>query len=632
MQFASLMSLWFALALPAILIMYLFKRHYIDKEVASHMLWKRVMKDMEANRPWQKLRSSLLLLLQLMIAALLVLALMQPFVWAKEKQQEHVVIIIDQSASMAALVDSDVSRFQLAKQQAKHIIERARGRQLTLIGLSAQPQVLATRESDRQRVIALVEAMTINYGYSAERETMSFAAALTHEDEAEVHLLSDGQWVAEHDATFSVPLIVHQLGSETEGNVGIAQFGVRHDPAAADAMRAVTAVATIVNWGADEMVIEATLFAEQREEQSKAVTIAPNEHKVVFFNDMPPAPYYKLAIAVDDALFADNVSFAFIEDGEPSTALLLSSGNIFLEKALALSDVIMIKAQQDNAGVMVLPRSDVDFIIIDAISPPAIDTDNWRALLRQKPLWFIAYGEGEQEKVHPLPPYRVSDHAITEHIQFQDVHIAEALVDAELDWGEAIVSAGRVPLLYAGHVAGVPRVLYTFQLQRSDLPLRAEFPVLVRNTVAWLNSEHAPHLGRAIAGETMELSLATATHAVRWEAVALSDGVEGTVSLEAEAEVSHMQTVPPVPGLYRFVEQDAAGKIVQQRLLHVIMDMREANIAPATQHERDEVSDQAQQTDAGEVVTARSIIPLLVVAILLLLALEWEVYRRGSAF
>lgn len=81
MGIGSWAGLWFALSIPAILLMYLLKRKFIDTTVPSHLLWDRVLKNIEANRPWQKLQNRLLLWLQLLAAALLVFALLQPYLW-----------------------------------------------------------------------------------------------------------------------------------------------------------------------------------------------------------------------------------------------------------------------------------------------------------------------------------------------------------------------------------------------------------------------------------------------------------------------------------------------------------------------------------------------------------------------
>ena len=85
-------GLWFGLAIPAILLMYLFKRKYIDTTVSSHLLWNHVLRNIEANRPWQKLQNRLLLWLQLLAAALLVFALMAPYLWVQGGSKHTIVV------------------------------------------------------------------------------------------------------------------------------------------------------------------------------------------------------------------------------------------------------------------------------------------------------------------------------------------------------------------------------------------------------------------------------------------------------------------------------------------------------------------------------------------------------------
>jgi Ca-activated chloride channel family protein len=63
---------------PLIVAMYLLKLRREDRPVSSTFLWQKMVRDVEANAPWQKLRRNLLLLLQLLLMLLLVLALARP--------------------------------------------------------------------------------------------------------------------------------------------------------------------------------------------------------------------------------------------------------------------------------------------------------------------------------------------------------------------------------------------------------------------------------------------------------------------------------------------------------------------------------------------------------------------------
>ena len=80
MSFLTPLALIGALVLgPIIVAMYLLKLRREERRVSSTFLWQRVVRDVEANAPWQKLRRNLLLLLQLLLLLLLVLALALPF-------------------------------------------------------------------------------------------------------------------------------------------------------------------------------------------------------------------------------------------------------------------------------------------------------------------------------------------------------------------------------------------------------------------------------------------------------------------------------------------------------------------------------------------------------------------------
>ena len=75
---APLGLLGLALLAP-IIAMYLLKRRRDEVAVSSVYLWERVVQDMEANAPWQKLRRNLLLLLQLLFLLAAIFGLARPF-------------------------------------------------------------------------------------------------------------------------------------------------------------------------------------------------------------------------------------------------------------------------------------------------------------------------------------------------------------------------------------------------------------------------------------------------------------------------------------------------------------------------------------------------------------------------
>src|SRR6266550_6351776 len=94
-----------------------------DVPVGSTFLWQQLIRDIEANAPWQRLRFSWLLLIQLLIAALVVIAAARPFTTGTSQLAGNVVLIVDTSASMAA-TDPEGSRIALARTAAHGVVHR----------------------------------------------------------------------------------------------------------------------------------------------------------------------------------------------------------------------------------------------------------------------------------------------------------------------------------------------------------------------------------------------------------------------------------------------------------------------------------------------------------------------------
>jgi Ca-activated chloride channel homolog len=158
----------FALAalLPIIIAMYLLKLRRTEQVVSSVYLWKRMVRDLEANAPWQRLRRNPLLLLQLLFLAVLITALAQPFTWTEGASGASVIFILDTSASMAA-VDAVPNRLEAAKSQARQMVDSLPDdARITVITASGQAQVVVSSSRDRRQVYQAIESIQIGSGGS----------------------------------------------------------------------------------------------------------------------------------------------------------------------------------------------------------------------------------------------------------------------------------------------------------------------------------------------------------------------------------------------------------------------------------------------------------------------------------
>ncbi|NOV03449.1 vWA domain-containing protein [Paenibacillus planticolens] len=640
MHFATLSGLWFSLSIPFILLLYMLKRRYIDTEISSHMLWRRVLREQEANQPWQRLKRQLLLLLQLLAASLLVLALMQPFIRGHQTAKSHVFFVLDASASMQTLTNQGSTRLEQAKADIlSYVREEAPNRTYSLMVIKDQPELLLQKESALPALRAALDKVIPFYGRTNVQESLSLASALIREEsDSEVRIYTDIQWSEKaEEIVFSVPVqIVSVQGSganlptsieDGAVNVSISQFGVKNSETES------RAVAVLKNWGAVSIAVETKLFADSQAVRTDTLQLKAGEQKSIYFEKLASANVYKLQLVTKDALEADNTAYAFSEETGRTQIAYVGEGSLFLQKALMLAKAEVLHIQKSGDGTYPPPigRSP-HLIILDGVNESDLASKEWREILASKPIWRFASSESA-EAVTLKFPYTIEDHPIMRYIRLQDVNIAQAQSRTALPWEKVIVSSSGIPLMLAGMEDGAPRLSFTFPLDQTDLALRSEFPILVQNAVAWLTQHQGGNLGRVTAGERIDVSL----HPQAVKAVWTMDP-EGDSGEPAERNgnaLASRQTVPKLPGLYTFKEFDEGGHVVGARLLEAVMDARESNVNAFSESklsykpnpEVQALTDKGNDSGAG----FASLVPWIVLVLIMLLVTEWEVYRRGHS-
>lgn len=667
MGIQSWLSLWFGLTLPAIVLMYMFKRKYVDTTVPSHLLWERVLRNLEANRPWQKLQNRLLLWLQLLAAALMVFALMQPFLQVSGGGSAHVVIVADTSGSMSAQIQPSAegeaaSRLQWMQERIKEYVKnQGRRSEITLLSVGASPMTLVSHESDRTVIDKAVDGLRPYYGQASYRETLSLASALTREErDAEVVIFTDSYWKQDTaPITFQVPVSVEKVQGEPPLNVSIDQFGISPKGETGSSYGAVAVLSTNAK---ESMTAEVNLYGDEQLLTSKMLELEPDKKLTESFSDLPFAEVYRLELSQDDGYAADNQSFAFGLGHGSSRVLLLTSGNLFLEKALQLSgaevtrvalDESKNKTAEDNgsadkeagkgstaADVPPVPEGEFDLLVIDGDVPEGFKQGKWAELAVKTPLWTIG---GEGAKVGNQGGRAVlSKHPVTAYVTLSGVYFG-TLVEQAPAWGEPVIKLGDQPIVYAGSENGRPRLSFHFLLQDSDLPLSPEFPVMVSNALEWMTSGKGSGLGRYMAGAQADIPIAADTVAAKWvptSGLALTGGIPAAEALRNEQGISPVQLVPEYPGLYAFEQQNEAGEKLRFWLA-VTADPYESDWSndqgpvvsqAAPNLDESEAGVHAGTSGSNETANrAGSLMPWLAVLALAVIAAEWGVYQRGRS-
>ena len=181
-----------ALAIPIILL-YMLKLRRKQTQVSSTMLWEKLLREKQANAPWQKLKRNLLLFLQLLILAALVFALARPALQTKVVTSGSVIVMLDASASMNA-TDVNPSRFEEARKSVLTLINGLTSDSaMTLILVGKTPQTLIASETDKSLLKAALSKAQVTQGSADWAAAFALAAGATRNDaKSTVVIVSDG--------------------------------------------------------------------------------------------------------------------------------------------------------------------------------------------------------------------------------------------------------------------------------------------------------------------------------------------------------------------------------------------------------------------------------------------------------
>lgn len=488
MNFLDPIAFWFALALPVVIAFYLLKRKRVLKLVSSTLLWQRFLAETQANAPFQKLRQNWLLLLQLLMLALVVLALARPFFRGNARESPLRVVILDASASMQA-TDEKPSRFEKARAEALQWVDGLRdGEQMMVLLAGASTEVKQSPTSDKA---ALRRALNLSEPSDAPTrlaEAVKTASAFTFEKKGEetvtsgeIHLFSDGAALDFDElANKNLPLIYHRIGTGSD-NAGIVRLDVRANPENANE-RAV--FASIANYSTNTVQTEAELLLDGQTVAARSVSLAPtNTQLLIFTAPQNRDGVFTLRLERKDDLAADNQASVVSLLPQPVRILLVSRGNRFLEKALrAVPSVVLSTAPQltDSGEAF-------DLVVLDDVVPAVWPKVNTLAIHTANTNWFPSWSTA---KTPAIVDWK-STHPLLRFVSFDNVQIAETLTVKPPAWGLSLVDSPQTPLVLAGELNRQRIVWVAFDPLQSTWPLRVSFPIFIANAVDWLNPASA---------------------------------------------------------------------------------------------------------------------------------------------
>ena len=486
MNFLSPLALLGLLFVPLVLAMYLLKLRRDEKVVPSTLLWQRLLTDVEANAPWQRLRRSLLLLLQLLLVLLLAILAARPFLERPAGLAGDVVIVIDTSASMAA---TDVPPSRLAEAKSK-VLEALRdlpaNGTVSVIAAGGTARVVVNGTTDLGRVRAAIEGISVSPTTGDLGDALTLADALaSRAGDADILVATDAALAIKPTARLNHEVRVLQVGRERR-NQAIIALAVR--PAPSGVTRSVfvsianldieTAQRRIEVW-ADDVLIEA----------KDLVTLDPQTRTEVIVDDVPRgASVIEVRLTsitgttATDVLALDDRAWAIVAEDRIREILIVGEGDAYLETALTfLPNVTLfgVKPSEYPAKAARPDGTSWDLIIFEDFVPVELPRT---AVLLIAPPRTSELGEVVGSLTDPGIGTPSPDEPILKFVDLSSVHIGKATKLVAPSWARTVLQGpASSPLLYIGENEGQRAAVMAFLPRNSDLPLQVAFPVLMAN-------------------------------------------------------------------------------------------------------------------------------------------------------
>lgn len=492
MSFLAPLAFALLALLPVIIAMYLLKLRRTEQEVSSVYLWRKMVRDLEANAPWQRLRRNLLLILQLLFLTALILALARPFTWAAGSSSQAAILILDTSASMSAM-DVSPSRLENAKVQARQVVDGLPDdARVTVIVAGEGAQVLAASSQDRRQIHQTIEQVQPGTGGGDLTTALQLAAAIAaRQPETEVVVLSDGNVTLPERLAIQGRVRYIPIGDSGE-NLAISLFSLE----ATAAGGGLTGFVQVNNYGEESAERRLEIYTDGELANVHDLEIPPGEQRAVIAEDLPAETRVAEArLLGQDALPLDDRSWAAHRHTETTTVSLVTEGNLFLETALTLLPNIEVTTitpsdfEASSNGNGTETTASPDLTILDSHVPVTDSLLTSNIFFIGPPSsseFFTVMGIIEEPELRPVG----GSEGLLKDLQLAEVSVLEATRIALPDWARMII-AGDVegesaPLLFAGEVAGRRIAVLAFDLHHSDLPLQVAFPLMMANLVNWL--------------------------------------------------------------------------------------------------------------------------------------------------
>jgi len=509
-----------ALALP-IIALYILKVRLRRVPVSTNLFWKQIYEEKPPRSIWQHFRNLMSLLLQLLMLLLLVLAIADPYFSWQLLQARRVVIVIDNSASMSS-ADVSPSRFEAARTAARNIVEGLRVRdEMAIIVAGSTPEVAIGMTGHAPSLRAAIDKIVISDNPTNLRDAIELGRKLVGQHtHGQIVVLTDGAADASQmveplaadvagDEAKSVSrdtkptLVDYRLFTTEANNVGITQLQGRRsliDPLGYEIL------ASVLNASTQPVACRLELTLDDIPIDVIPLNLKPDEHWTRSFEKTSleggriKAQLTQIAAgdAADsasnpidsankanggelDMLATDNTAWAILPERQTQRVLIVSSGNLFLQKVFEANPLVEVTMRKDLPAAGDWPTDSL--IVLHGAVPATLPSGN---VFVVDPTGSCDQWDLSDPIENPIVTDQDTTSLLMNHIRLDNVLVPEV---KQLNFKSPIHALAKTlngEVIYSDVKRPNGKCLVlSINLDRSDLAFRTAFPILVANALNW---------------------------------------------------------------------------------------------------------------------------------------------------
>lgn len=580
MTFLTPLGLLGLLGIAALIIIYIIKPNYQNKMVSSTFVWKRSLKYRRKRIPISKIRNLLLIICQILIISLCAVLLAQPFIpGATNANADEKVLIIDASADMLT-EDEGKTRFERAIGEVRAQIGEAEKKKglVSVIIAGSKPSYLIQRETteeidalyDALDALASEDGIACSYGSGDVDGAMQLAADVLEENPAaEIYFYTATTYWDKGNVT------VVNVSEESEWNMAIldcrAEFTEGYYSFAVDVACYNKNIDADIycdvhgaNYDGSLFTFRSTVRCENDETQTVVFNIENG------FDGIYTYEWVRIYVEEKDSFSYDNSYYLYGGTKQNIKVQYYSSrpNNFFSGALMGLKDILKnrwdLTVDEVKRGNQ--PETEgYDLYVFEHQMPSALPTDGIVVLVDPDKLpQYVGVTLGEA-----LPgSFEFSngdEHPLTKDLDFSGIIVSEYTRVVGADGFQSLLYCGGDPILLVKNTDTEKIVLLPFSLNKSDLAVNMQFPILLYNIFAYF-------LPPTVENYVFDVDQTVALNARSPELT-----VTGPAGTEETIEEFPASLTLSVPGVYTLYQVPVSGEDVIENF-YVKIPAEQSNI------------------------------------------------------